>query len=160
MNRSTISRHHAQAALACFLVLASTAAHATLGEPVATVEADRARVQGERRVVQATAARLPVHVITQADGSTIKEFVTPAGLVFAVAWSTRFKPRLETLLGAHAARYASAAKAAMATPGIRHGVALSSDDLVVQASAHLNAHVGLAYLRSLVPEGVHIDELR
>ena len=160
MNRNTTSWHGAKAALACSLALASTAASATLGEPVSTVEADRARVQGERRVVQATTTRLQAHVITQADGSTIKEFVTPGGIVFAVAWSTRLKPRLETLLGAHATRYASAARAAMATPGIRHGVVLASDDLVVQASAHLNAHVGLAYLRSLVPEGVRIDELR
>lgn len=160
MNRNANCWQGARAVLACSLVLASTAAMATLGESATTVEADRARLQGERRVVQATATRLQTHVITQADGSTIKEFVTPDGVVFAVAWSTRFKPRLETLLGAHATRYASAARAAMVTPGIRHGVTLSSGDLVVQASAHLNAHVGLAYLRSLVPDGVHIDELR
>ena len=160
MNWNPTLRHGGVAVLACGLALASTAANATLGEPASTVEADRARLQGARRVVQAIASRFDVHVITQSDGSTIKEFVTPGGVVFAVAWSTRLKPRLDTLLGTHATRYASVASAAMATPGIRHGVVLASDDLVVQASAHLNAHVGLAYLRSLVPEGVRVDELR
>ena len=153
-------RSSTRAVLACGLALASPLAGATLGEPAWSIETDRARVQGERRVVQAATTRVQVHVITQADGSTIKEFVTPGGIVFAVAWSTRLKPRLDTLLGAQAPRYAAAASAAMATPGVRHGVTLASDDLVVQASAHLNAHAGLAYLRSLVPEGVHIDDLR
>ena len=150
----------ARAVVAVALVLASARAGATLGEPVATVDAVLARLNGARRVVQAQAARFQVHVITLADGSSIREYVAPSGIVFAVAWSTRLKPRLETLLGAQAPAYAAAASAAMAAPGVRHGVSLASGDLVVQANAHLNAHVGLAWLRSLVPEGVRIDELR
>jgi len=155
-----IARHSKRTALACGLALACPLALATLGEPASTVGADQARLHATRRVIAATATQPQVHVIAQADGSTVKEFVTPGGIVFAVAWSTRLKPRLDGLLGAHAARYAAAAKAAMATPGIRHGLSLTSDDLVVQANAHLNAHSGVAYLRSLVPDGVRIDELR
>jgi hypothetical protein len=160
MIANTSWRHAVQAALAAGLVIASTAACATLGEKVATVEADRVRLQGERRVVQGATAHVETHVIALADGSRIKEFVAPDGIVFAVSWSTRLKPRLESLLGAHAPRYAAAARQSLATPGIRRNVMLASDDLVVQASAHLNAHVGLAYLRSRVPEGVRIDDLR
>jgi hypothetical protein len=33
-------------------------------------------------------------------------------------------------------------------------------DLVVESNAHLNAHVGRAYLRSLLPTGVAIDAIR
>jgi hypothetical protein len=77
-----------------------------------------------------------------------------------VAWSTRFKPRLDQLLGTHAGPYAAAARQALATPGIHQRFELDQDDLVVHASAHLNAHVGVAYLRSLVPAGVRIDDLR
>jgi nucleoside diphosphate kinase len=131
-----------------------------LGGDVASIESDRARMQGQRRTVPAIAARAPTHVITMSDGSSIKEFVTPGGVVFAVSWSTRFKPRLEQLLGIHAGPYAAAARQALATPGIRHSFALDQDDLVIHASGHLNAHVGVAYLRSLVPEGVRVDELR
>lgn len=160
MSPAARARRAATALLAAALALAGPPAGATLGEPAASVERDRARVQGEHRVAQSTSAHFQVHAITMADGSSIREFVAPDGVVFAVAWSTRLKPRLEGLLGAHAQRYAAAASAAMTTPGIRHGVSLSSDDLVVQAGAHLNAHVGLAYLRSRVPEGVRLDELR
>ncbi|HEY8973293.1 MAG TPA: DUF2844 domain-containing protein [Burkholderiaceae bacterium] len=141
------------------LLLAAGRAGATLGEPAATVDADGALLKGSHRVAQSQAARLQVHTITLADGSAVREYVAPSGIVFAVAWSTRLKPRLETLLGSHAPAYAAAASAALARPGVRHGVSLSSGDLVVQASAHLNAHAGLAYLKSLVPDGVRIDEL-
>jgi hypothetical protein len=155
-----IAPRAARACVAIALLAVGSGARATLGEPVATVDTDRAQLKGDHRVVQSLAARFEVHVITLADGSSIREYVTPGGLVFAVAWSTRLKPRIESLLGAQAGRYAAAASAAMATPGVRHGVSLSSGDLVVQASAQIAAHVGLAYLRSLVPEGVRIDELR
>jgi hypothetical protein len=153
-------RHRAAAAAACGLVLLPTAARAVLGGDVASIEVDRARLQGQRRTLQASAEQVPAHVITTSDGSRIKEFVTPGGVVFAVSWSTRFKPRLEQLLGTHAGPYAVAARQALATPGIRHGFALDQGDLVIHASAHLNAHVGVAYLRSLVPDGVRVDELR
>jgi hypothetical protein len=155
----TVPRHDG-ACVASVLLLASAGAGATLGEPVASVDIDRAQLRGEHRVVQTLSTRFQVHQITLADGSSIREFVAPGGVVFAVCWSTRLKPRLESLLGAQAGRYAAAASAALATPGVRHAASLSSGDLVVQANSHLNAHVGLAYLRSLVPEGVRIDELR
>ncbi len=95
-----------------------------------------------------------------ADGSSIREFISPDGIVFAVSWSTRFKPNLESLLGTHAAGYAAAASEAMRTPGIRRNVALQRGDLVVHSTTHLNAFVGRAYLRSLVPQGIGADELR
>ena len=95
-----------------------------------------------------------------ADGSSIREFVTPSGVVFAVAWSTRFKPDLEALLGAHATTYATAASEALRLPGIRRHVELRRGDLVVRSTAHLNAYVGTAWLQSLVPQGVGVDALR
>ena len=46
------------------------------------------------------------------------------------------------------------------TPGIRHHAVLEQDDLVVESSAHLNAFVGRAYLKSRVPGGMSIDAIR
>ena len=105
-------------------------------------------------------AQVGSHEITLADGSSIREYVTPGGIVFAVAWSTRFKPDLAALLGQHAGAYAAAASEAMKAPGIRRHVELRQGDLVVQSGGRLNAFVGRAWLRSLVPEGVNIDALR
>ena len=147
-------------AFACMSVLAVPTAQAVLGGEASTIREDEVRLKGVRR--QAVALRLPVqtHEITLADGSSIREYVSPGGIVFAVAWNTRFKPNLELLLGAHAASYAVAASDAMKTPGIKRNVVLQRDDLVVHSTVHLNSFVGKAYVRSLVPVRVNVDELR
>jgi len=141
--------------------LAAAPVHATLGEPAASIDADTARLGRASRVLAASPTpTVRQHVITLADGSVIREYVGANGLVFAVSWNTRFKPRLDALLGQYAPTYAAAASQAALAPGIRHSVAFAQGDLVVDATAHLNAHAGLAWLRSLVPAGVRIDDLR
>ncbi len=142
------------------LLLAASPAHAVLGGDVSTVAADQVRLRGARHAVVIASVAVRSHEITMADGSAIREFVTPSGVVFAVAWNTRFKPDLEALFGAHAATYAAAATDALRTPGIRRHVELRRGDLVVRSTAHLNAYVGKAWLQSLVPQGVDVDALR
>lgn len=146
--------------LAATLLFAALPARAVLGGDVSTIDDDQARLRGTRRAAAVANLAMRTHEITLADGSSIREFVTPAGRVFAVAWSTRFKPDLVSLLGAHADTYATAASEALRQPGIRHHVELRRGDLVVQSTAHLNAHVGTAWLQSLVPQGVGVDALR
>lgn len=146
--------------LAASLVLAALPTHAVLGGDVATVADDQARLRGARRTAAGASETVRTYEITMADGSSIREFVTPSGVVFAVAWSTRFKPDLEALLGAHATTYATAASEALRLPGIRRHVELRRGDLVVRSTAHLNAYVGTAWLQSLVPQGVGVDALR
>ena len=146
---------------ATLLALAASHAHAALGDTVASIALDTARLGDAHRVVIASAsASVRTHVITLRDGSVIKEFVGNDDRVFAVTWNTRFKPRLDGLLGQYAQTYATAAGQAARSPGIRHSLAFNDGDLVVDATAHLNAHAGLAYLRSLVPADVRVDELR
>jgi hypothetical protein len=140
--------------------LAALPARAVLGGDASTVAGDQARLQGTRHSVVAASAQVRMHEIILADGSSIREFVTPGGIVFAVAWSTRFKPDLAALLGAHATSYAAAASEALRAPGIRRHAELRQGDLVVQSTAHLNSHVGKAWLQSLVPDGVPLDALR
>jgi hypothetical protein len=147
-------------ALAASLILAAWPAHAVLGGDASTVAADHARMRGLRHSATIASVAMNTHEIAMADGSSVREFVGPDGIVFAVAWSTRFKPDLEALLGTHAGTYAAAASDAMRTPGIRRRIELARGDLVVRSSAHLNAYVGTAWLRSLVPRGVDVDALR
>jgi hypothetical protein len=155
-------RRHARglAALAATLLWVTLPAHAVLGGDVATIGDDQARLGGARSTAASANVLMRTHEITLADGSSIREFVAPSGVVFAVAWSTRFKPDLAALLGAHAGTYAMAASEALRQPGIRRQFELRRGDLVVHATAHLNAHVGKAWLTSLVPEGVRLDALR
>jgi hypothetical protein len=147
--------------IACAGLFVASPARAVLGGDVATIDDDRVRVSGS--MMQPLAVRpgqVQGHEIRMADGSSIREYVAPNGVVFAVAWSTRFKPDLAALLGRHAVSYAAAATDALKTPGIKRAIVLQRDDLVVRSTSHLNTYVGKAYVRALVPAGVDVDALR
>ena len=157
--RPAATRVAAFAAIALALFV-SMPAHAVLGGTVTSIDADQARVAGARRLAAGPQANVRVHSIVRNDGSAIDEYVSASGVVFAISWHTRFKPDLDALLGAHAPAYAVAARRAMVAPGIRRHVVLQEGDLVVDATAHLNAFVGRAYLRSMLPAGMPLDAIR
>ena len=144
--------------LCCGLLAAP--AHAVLGERTASIDADQVRLAGTRRVATLAPLAVQVHSVLRADGSAVHQYVAADGIVFAIVWHTRVKPDLQALLGSHAGAYEQAARRAMATPGIRHHAVLEQDDLVVESSAHLNAFVGRAYLKSRVPGGMSTDAIR
>jgi hypothetical protein len=130
----------------------STGARAALGAGAESIRGEQVRLAATRQ--QSSQAGVQVQTLQWADGSSVRQYVGADGRVFAVAWSTRTKPRLDQLLGVHFAGYAEAASAEMRRrPGVRHSLVVNQGDLVVEASAHGNAHVGRAYLRSLLPAG-------
>lgn len=160
MKRIGCTRHGLMAMLAASVLGQPIAASAGLGDPVAQVGADQAKLKGARRQSAAAGPQTQAHDIVMPDGSRITEYAGPDGTVFAVAWNTRFKPNVDLLLGRYAATFAVAARDAMKTPGMKRRVLLQRDDLVVQSSGHLNSFVGRAYLRSRVPAGFGVDALR
>jgi hypothetical protein len=138
---------------------ACSLAAAALGEGADSVHRDQLRMRAQRH--QASALRYQVHTLSTADGSAIKEFVTPGGAVFAVVWHTRYKPDFEQLLGRHHPTYVGLAQEAMAArPGIHRHLSQQRGDLVVSSSGALNHFSGRAYLYSLLPQGVNLDEIR
>jgi hypothetical protein len=149
-----------QAAVLAVGVFGCIAAEAALGEGSDSIQRDQMRMAaGIRR--QATALRYQVHTLSTADGSSIHEYLTPGGRVFAVTWHTRFKPDFEKLLGVHHLTYVGLAReAAAARPGIQRHLNLRRGDLVVRSQGFLNTFFGSAYLQSLLPEGVTPDEIR
>lgn len=142
-------------------VLLTPAARATLGEDLASVQADALRLGAARRANANATPQFQVQVLTLPGGGHIRQFATPEGRVFAVAWNTPAKPRLDTLLGTHFAAYAEGGRQAQAQrAGVSHTARIAQGDLVVESTAHLNAHVGRAWLKSLWPAGLGIDALR
>lgn len=141
---------------------ATVPARAVLGGDAASVMGDQLRLQGGRRQALAVPAVVPVAPVelTLADGSTIREFISPAGVVFAVSWRTRFRPDLAALFGAYAPDFAVAAHAAMRTPGLKRNLVLTQGDLVVHSAIRAGWFVGQAHAVSLVPQGVVVDALR
>jgi hypothetical protein len=156
--------------LTAVLLIASPPARATLGEAEATVERDRQALAMDRRpVVAATAvassssaasvaavAGVTVHELRSSTVS-VREFATPSGLVFAVAWSGMTMPDLGTLLGVHHADYRAAAKRGAAGRGPRR---VEAAQVVVETWGHARNLRGRAWLPALLPAGVKLDDLQ
>jgi hypothetical protein len=89
----------------------------------------------------------------------VREYVSPAGKVFGVAWQGPRIPDLRQLLGAYYAQYESAASAARS---VRHRgpLLIQEPGLVVQSGGHMRAYNGLAYVPDLLPAGVRAEEIR
>ncbi len=150
----------AAAALVAFgtgglVTAAFTPAHAALGQPAASVAADRARMKAQLR--QVAGAGYTVDQITTPAGTVVKEFISPAGIVFAISWFGPTMPNLAQLLGS---AYFQTLTAAEKTHGFGHDhVQLRTPHLVVHAGGHMRQFFGLAYVPSLVPSNLSISDL-
>jgi hypothetical protein len=116
------------------------------------------RVIGKSVVRRAVPARsYTVQDIQAADGTTVREYVSPDGKVFAVAWQGSVMPDLEQLFGAHFQSYRDELRTRH--PG-RGPVRIDRVDLVVESGGHMHAFRGRAYLPQQLPADVSIDEIR
>jgi hypothetical protein len=141
-------------AVALGAAVAALPVQAALGGPEATVEADRLQVQGTQRVTRLSA--YTVHEMQAPSGTVVREYVSPAGTVFAVAWQGPSMPDLRQVLGTYFDRYAEAAAQRKA----RGPIAIEQPGLVVQSSGHMRAFVGRAYIPEALPPGVGADSIR
>ena len=140
--------------LVAFLLMAMPA-WAALGDTAASVLADQARMKGSLRSVDAKT--YVMHEITASDGTVVREFVSPRGAVFGVAWEGQFPPDLEQLLGPY---YEQAKQAVQSQQ--RHGrapIAIETPGLVVYQTGHMRSFHGQAYIPQLVPQGVQASEI-
>lgn len=131
-------------------------ASATLGESATSTETDRVSMNASMRMVPAT--KYTVHEIQTPSGTTVREYVSAAGTVFAVAWQGPVMPDLRQTLGGYFDRYTAAA-AAGRHASHRH-IAVRESDLVVQSNGHMRSFSGRAYLPQLLPQGVAIEEIQ
>jgi len=138
------------------LLLVADRALAALGEDVASVESDRAHLKAAAARTQST-QNYTVHELQGANGLVIREYVSPAGTVFAVAWNGPQMPDLRQLFGAYFSVYQQAAKAKRAGRGPLH---IDQSDLVVHSGGHMRAFSGMAYLPQLLPPDVAISDIK
>lgn len=152
-------------AAAVSALLLSTPAMADLGG-APTLPANRTITSSAPGVsVKAAVANPGLYTVraeTQASGTVVREFVATAnGEVFAIAWQGPFQPDLRALMGTtFFLRYTQAIQAAHAQgASMRTQMALTANDMVIQAHGHVRAFNGLAYVPSLMPAGVSPDQL-
>jgi Protein of unknown function (DUF2844) len=100
-----------------------------------------------------------VHTTVLDTGTTVQEYATPDGVVFAVAWQGPVLPRLDTLLGSYFAVFTTGVNATRSQRSVGTPLVLDSTQLVVRSSGRMGRFSGHAYAPSLVPGGVTIGDV-
>ena len=142
------------AGTAAIAVLLPCLASATLGEPEASVLSDGAQLQGSVKESDLGSYRL--HEIQLLSGTVVREYAGLDGTVFAITWhgpscaefAADSRPLFRRLRGGGTDPHAD-----------HHHLQVKQVDLVVEASGHMRAFNGRAYLPQAIPAGVSVGEL-
>jgi Protein of unknown function (DUF2844) len=142
------------------LVLAFPAnASATLGRDTSSVDADRVRMQGALLRI-ARSDTYTIHEMRSSTGTTVREYVSSSGTVFAVTWQGPWLPDLRQVLGAYFDDYQRALQATAGKRRARGSLTIDQPDLMVQASGHPRAFSGRAFVPRLMPLRVQPETIR
>jgi uncharacterized protein DUF2844 len=140
------------------LLLISLPAFAGLGEDVSSVQADQAHMQGALRTTQNQS--YTVHEIQAPTGIVVREYVSPSGTVFGVAWQGPWPPDMRQILANYFDAYRQAAQAQASAHGGRRPLVIEQPGLVVRSGGHMRWFAGQAYLPALLPQGVTAEAIR
>lgn len=146
--------------IALIAVFYAAVAHASLGGDSTSVETDRVlmKVEHSARQTTSTNGSYTVHETVLSTGTIVKQYVSKAGVVFAVSWSGPFIPNLRQLLGSHFDTMVTH-QAQQAHAGHRYN-SQREPGLVIESGGHPRSYVGRAYLPSEVPAGVSAQEIK
>jgi hypothetical protein len=139
------------------LMMGSLPAWAALGQYEGSVSVDQQYLRSEDRVQTFQAYK--VHQLTSANGTTVREYVSPQGLVFGVTWQGRFMPNMQQLLGTYVTKLQTASKA-QTQIWRRRGLIVNTDDFVFVNGGTMRFWKGSAYVRSLVPSNVSVEVVK
>ncbi len=143
--------------LSAYVLSAPYLCRATLGERAESVSSDRKALSAVRRATT-THRNYTVQEI-KSDVNVIREYISPSGIVFAIAWNGLTHPDLTTLLGSYALEYSQAMQQSPHKPGRRYSK-VQADRVVVEKWGHMRNLQGRAYVPDLIPPGVSINEIK
>lgn len=127
---------------------------AALGGDASSAQADQLSMKASAR--STATGRFTVHELQAPSGTTVREFASPAGKVFAVTWQGPWVPDLRQILGDYFEPYVQAAQAKRAGRG---PLEIRSGGLVAQSGGRMRAFAGRAYVPELMPADVSADDL-
>src|SRR5579864_1760888 len=145
--------------LAAALLGAPRLAFASLGADESTINADRVRMQGALLGISRTDS-YTVHELQSSTGTAVRQYVSPSGTVFAVAWTGPNTPDLRLLLGSYFDRFQRAADAARRSHRGHGPLRIDDGELVVQIAGHQRSFSGVATIMRLAPAGIRADAIR
>ncbi|QWV99321.1 DUF2844 domain-containing protein [Geomonas nitrogeniifigens] len=134
-------------------------AEATLGETAQTIARDSKELSGALLKSTNRASYRVQSIASGTTATTVREYVNPSGVVFAVAWNGLVHPDLHVLLGNYHDDYRKALSGTPRRQG-RRGLKVMTRRMVVETWGHMRNLQGRAYLPELLPEGVSLDEIR
>jgi hypothetical protein len=164
-------------------LLAPSPSFASLGGDLNSVLSDQLQFQGSETVTQmgsyeiheiqiqatsqAAASQAATSQSTIKPGSSdgmnatvVREYVSPAGVVFAVTWHGPFLPNMRRLLGSHFQQFVEAVKQQSSSRPGRRPLQVVQPDFVVQMSGNPRSHAGRAYLPGMLPSGVQPEAIQ
>ncbi|QQC65429.1 DUF2844 domain-containing protein [Paraburkholderia ginsengisoli] len=110
------------------------------------------------QATQSTAATpYTVHPSLDANGVTIREYVLPGNVVFAVTWDGPIRPNMTALLGQYFPNYLSAGRSRPFGSGPLTG---GDDTFRIESGGRLGHFYGVAWLPHLIPTGVRPSDLQ
>ncbi len=133
-------------------------AQASLGDDSSTVEADRRVLRGTR-VAVVTHAKFAVHEI-RSGGMSLKEYAASNGKIFAVTWTGTHQPDLSSIFGTYFEDFSQANQAAVKVKGVRSHARIEGKKVTVERFGHMGSIRGKAFVQSLLPQGVSLDEIK
>ena len=139
-------------------LLVTAPAFAALGEDSSSVQTDMAHMQGSLRTTQTQA--FTVHEIKAATGTTVREYASPSGKIFAVAWQGPWLPNMRGLLASYFAQYEQALQTAVQSRSGRRPLVIEQPGLVVQSGGHMRSFAGRAYIPQMMPQGIRAEEIQ
>jgi hypothetical protein len=145
--------------LLCSMFIAATVATpvwAALGGDATSVQNDLAKMKGALRI-SASPQGYEVHEITTSYGTVVREYLNPAGKVFALGWDGPFNPDLRQVLGTYYTQYTQAPASAHQD---RAHLRIAQPGLVVQISGRVRAFVGRAWAPDLLPANFSTDDIK
>ena len=130
---------------------------AALGGDVSSVAVDQAHLRATLHSTQK--AGYAVHELRADSGLVVREFSTPDGKIFAVAWEGPVIPDLRQILGSHFDDFQRAANM-QNRHGVHGPVFIQQNGLTVELGGHMRSYRGKAYLSNEIPASVRAEELR
>jgi hypothetical protein len=145
------------------LLLGTNEAAATLGQAPSVPGSIAVLATPAVRTLAATssaqASLYTFHAALLENGTTVREYATPAGQVFAVVWRGPVLPDLSALLGKYFKAFKTETDQARAMGKRGSPVAVESSTLVVKSTGRMRSFFGYAYAPELVPAGLDVKDV-
>ena len=139
-----------------FIHVTAQMALATLGESADSVASDRKSFSAVRHATQPHNGYTVQDFNT--DGNVVREYISPSGVVFAIAWDGVSHPDLTVLLGTYLEEFQQALSNTSRQKGKRH-MQVKANRVIVEKWGHMRSMRGRAYIPALIPSGVTINEI-